>query len=80
MDGRACQRQTHLLEEARVKTVLHAPAREFMRRTEDRRVWACVGACDAIFRRGFHRKVDRRETLLLLCSSAEMEVAEKYRR
>ena len=37
VDGWACRRQTHLLEEAHVKTVLHAPAREFMRRTGDRR-------------------------------------------
>ena len=29
VDGWVCQRQTHLLEEARVKTVSHAPACEF---------------------------------------------------
>ena len=36
-----------------------------------------MAVCDAIFRRGFHRKVDRREVLLLVCSSAGMEVAGK---
>ena len=80
VDGRACRQQTHLMEEARVKTVLHASAREFKRRTGDRRVWARVGTCDAIFRRGFHRKVDQREALLLVCSSAGMEVIGKFRR
>ena len=39
-----------------------------------------MGACDAIFRRGFHRKVDRRETLMLVCSSAGKEVSGKCRR
>ena len=29
VDGWACRRQTHLLEEARVKTVSHAPVHEF---------------------------------------------------
>ena len=33
-----------------------------------------------IFRRGFHRKVDQREALLLVCLSAGMEVAGKSRR
>ena len=40
VDGWACRRQTHLLEEARVKTVSHALKREFQCRTGDRRVWA----------------------------------------
>ena len=39
VDGWACRRQTHLLEEARVKTVSHALKREFQRRIGDRRVW-----------------------------------------
>ena len=39
VDGWACRRQTHLLEEARVKTVSHAPTYEFQRWTGDRRVW-----------------------------------------
>ena len=41
VDGWVCQRQTHMLEEARVQTVSHAPACEFQRRTGDRRMWAC---------------------------------------
>ena len=36
-----------------------------------------IGAWEGIFRRGFHRKVDRREALLLVCSSTRMEVAGK---
>ena len=36
--GWACRRQAPLLEEARVKTVLHAPACEFQRMTGDRRM------------------------------------------
>ena len=39
-----------------------------------------IGACEIIFQQGFHRKVDRREALLLVCSSAIMEVARKSRR
>ena len=38
-----------------------------------------IGACEVIFRRGFHRKVDWREELLLVCSSAVMEVVGKSR-
>ena len=38
-----------------------------------------IGAWEGIFRRGFHRKVDRREVLLLVCSSTIMEVAGKSR-
>ena len=38
VDGWASRRQTHLLEEAHVKTMLHVPAREFTRRTGDRHV------------------------------------------
>ena len=38
-----------------------------------------IGACEVIFRRGFHWRVDRREALLLVCSSAKMEVAGKSR-
>ena len=34
-----------------------------------------IGACDVIFWGGFHRKVDRREALLLVCSLVGMEVA-----
>ena len=48
VDGRACRRQTHLPEEARVKTVLHKPSRAGAW-TGDQRVWARVGVCDAIF-------------------------------
>ena len=70
VDGWACQRQMHLLEEARVKTVLHAPPR----------AGSEIGACDVIFRRGFHRKVDRREVLLLVCSLTGMEVVGKSSR
>ena len=49
VDGWVCQRQTHLLEEVRVKTVSHAPACEFQARTEDWRMWARgkVFACEA---------------------------------
>ena len=39
-----------------------------------------IGACGGmrgIFRRGFHRKVDWKEALLMVCSSVGMEVAEK---
>ena len=39
-----------------------------------------MSACVVVFRRGFHRKVDQRESLLLVCSSAGMEVAGKSRR
>ena len=39
VDGWACRRQTHLLEEARVKTVSQVPTREFQRRTGEWRVW-----------------------------------------
>ena len=31
-----------------------------------------IGACVVVFRLGFHRKVDQRESLLLVCSSAGM--------
>ena len=41
---------------------------------------AHVSACVVVFRQGFHRKVDQRESLLLVCSSARMEVAKKSRR
>ena len=73
MDGWACWRQTHLLEEACVKIVLHASARM------NSRAGLEIGVCEVIFRQGFHRKVDRREALLLVCSSAGMEVAGKSR-
>ena len=33
-------------------------------------------ACKVVFRRGFHRNVDRREALLLVCSSIGIEVVE----
>ena len=36
-----------------------------------------ISACDAIFRPGFHRKVDQGEVLLLVCSSAGIEVTGK---
>ena len=36
-----------------------------------------IGAWKGFFRRGFHRSVARRETLLLVCSSVGMEVAGK---
>ena len=39
-----------------------------------------IGACEVIFRRGFHRKVDQREALLLVCSSIGMKVAGKSHR
>ena len=39
-----------------------------------------IGVWGVIFRRGFHWKVDQREALLLVCSSAEMEVVGKSRR
>ena len=73
MDGWACRRQTHLLEEAHVKTVSHAPP------APDRRS-VRVGVWEVIFQRGFHHKVDQREALLLVCSSAGIEVIEKSRR
>ena len=38
VDGWACWRQTHLLKEVCVQTVSHALAREFQRRTKDRRM------------------------------------------
>ena len=38
-----------------------------------------IGIWEGIFRRVFHQKVDRREVLLLMCSSAGMEVAGKSR-
>ena len=38
-----------------------------------------IGAWEGIFRRGFHRKVDWREVLLLVCSYAGMEVVGKSR-
>ena len=69
VDGWACRQQTHLLEEARVQTVSHPLTREFQHPE--------ISGWEGIFRRGFHRKVDRREVLLLVCSSAEMEVAGK---
>ena len=42
MDGRACRRQTHLLEEARVKIVPHVPSRAGPEIGGYRRVWARV--------------------------------------
>ena len=36
-----------------------------------------IGACEVIFQRGFHRKGDWREALLLVCFSAGMEVTGK---
>ena len=47
----------------------HAPAREFQHRIED---W-CVSVRGELF----SGEVDRRETLLLVCSSVIMEVARK---
>ena len=38
-----------------------------------------MGAWEGIFRRGFHRKVDRREVHLLVCLSTRMEVIRKSR-
>ena len=35
VDGRACRQQTHLLEEARVKTVPHVPSRVMVFSGED---------------------------------------------
>ena len=69
VDGWACRQQTHLPEEARVQTVSHLLTREFQRPE--------IGGWEGIFWRGFHRKVNRREALLLVCSSAEMEVVGK---
>ena len=40
VDGRACRRQTHLLEEARVKTIPHAPSRVASEIGGYGRVWA----------------------------------------
>ena len=40
----------------------------------------CVGAWKGTFRRGFHRKEDRREALQLVCLSTGMEVAKKSHR
>ena len=36
-----------------------------------------ISAWRKVFRRHFHRRVDQRETLLLVCSSAKMEVVGK---
>ena len=38
-----------------------------------------VSACKVVFRQSFHRNVDWREALLLVCSSAGIEVAGKSR-
>ena len=39
-----------------------------------------IGACEVILWRGFHRKVDRRDAFLLVCSLAGMEFTGKSRR
>ena len=38
-----------------------------------------IGIWEGIFWRGFNQKVDQREALMLMCSSARMEVARKSR-
>ena len=43
MAGVAHRLQARLLEEARGQTMPHAPAREFQRRTVDRRMWVRGG-------------------------------------
>ena len=47
------------------------------RRRVNSRAGPEISVCDAIFRKGFHRKVDQGEVLLLVCSSAGIEVAGK---
>ena len=55
----------------------HVPPRVGMRISVPDCRSASVGAWSGGFRQGFHRRVDRRETLLLVCSLARMEVAGK---
>ena len=71
------RRRTTLTVEARHRRRSHAPTRALTRRRVGGKLPEKRRACDAGFRRGGHRRVDRPSALRNLWFSAEEELPEK---